>query len=118
MEGLNIPLQADTSFQRAQAATGRVNNKVSMEQARASALEFEAVFISQMMQPMFEGVGNDPMFGGGQGEKMFNSMLVDEYGKIVSRSGGIGVADSVMESILKLQQVEGEPSSQDQETAK
>lgn len=75
----------------------------SPEQIRKSAKEFEEMFIGQMLQPMFQNLETDGMFGGGDGEQMFRSMLVDEYGKIMARSGGVGIADAVMRSMLKAQ---------------
>ena len=67
--------------------------------------EFEAVFLSQMLQHMFDGVETDEMFGGGEGEDMVKSLLVDEYGKLIARTGGIGVADYVKREMLSLQEV-------------
>jgi Rod binding domain-containing protein len=32
-------------------------------------------------------------------------MLRDEYAKLVSRSGGVGVADAVLREMLKMQEV-------------
>ena len=69
-----------------------------------AAKEFESVFISQMLQPMFEGIDVDPMFGGGSGEKVWRNMLVQEYGKIISQSGGIGIADNIKVELLKAQE--------------
>ena len=71
----------------------------------AKAQEFEAVFLSQMLQHMFDGVETDEMFGGGEGEDMVKSLLVDEYGKLIARTGGIGVADYVKREMLSLQEV-------------
>ena len=69
------------------------------------AQDYEAVFLSQMLQHMFAGVDLDPTTDG-PGEDIYKSMMVDEYGKILSRSGGIGVADHVKREMLKLQEVE------------
>ncbi len=73
--------------------------------ARAAAEEFEAVFLAQMMAHMFEGISTDGPFSGGQAEQVYRSMLVNEYGRIASRSGGFGIADHVMSEILKIQEV-------------
>jgi len=54
---------------------------------------------------MFQGVDTDPMFGGGEGESIFRSFLVQEYGKQVARTGGIGIADMVQRQLLQLQEV-------------
>lgn len=74
--------------------------------ARKAGEEFEAVFLSQMIAHMFAGVGDDPIFGGGEAGRMYRSMMHDEYGKAIARAGGIGVADAVMREVLKLQGVQ------------
>ena len=68
--------------------------------------EFEAQFISQMLENMFSTVDTNPLLGGGEGEKMYQSMLVDEYGKLISRAGGVGVADHVKREMIRMQEIE------------
>ena len=70
-----------------------------------AAREYEAVFLSQMLQHMFAGVETDPVTGGGHGEDIYRSFIVDEYGKLMSRAGGIGIADHVKREMLRLQEV-------------
>jgi Rod binding domain-containing protein len=53
---------------------------------------------------MFEGAKTDETFGGGPGEDTFRSMLTSEYGKEMSKAGGIGIADKIYGEILKLQE--------------
>lgn len=72
--------------------------------ARRAAEDFEAFFLTQAMSNMFAGVETDPLFGGGPGESAYRSFLTQEYGKIVARAGGIGIADSVAREIIKLQE--------------
>lgn len=76
----------------------------SLEAARDAAVEFEAMFLTQMVEQMFTDIPSDGYFGGGQGEKMFRSMLAQEYGQEMSKKGGIGIADMVQKEILKLQE--------------
>jgi len=78
----------------------------SIEQMRKTAQEFEASFLSQMLQPMFANLSAEKPFGGGTGEDMWRSLQVDEYGKAIAQKGGIGLADSVFREMLKLQEVE------------
>ncbi|MES1990665.1 MAG: rod-binding protein [Pseudomonadota bacterium] len=73
--------------------------------AWATAQDFEAQFMSSMAQSMFEGIETDPTFGGGEGEDTFRSMLVSQYGKEMSKAGGIGIADQIYGEILKLQEM-------------
>ena len=74
---------------------------------RASAEEFEAVFVSQMLTDMFESVEIDPLTGGGNGEEVFRSLLVNEYGKAIAKNGGVGIADHVHREMLRLQEGKG-----------
>lgn len=72
--------------------------------ARAAAEDFEAVFIAQMLSPMFESIPTDGPMGGGQAEGMYRSMFVTEAGKSIAQNGGIGIADSVYRELIKLQE--------------
>lgn len=75
------------------------------EAARAAADDFEAVFISQMLETMFQGLPTDGPFGGGHAEGVFRSLMVKEYGQQIAKSGGVGLADNVYREILKLQEI-------------
>ena len=74
-------------------------------QARKSADEFEAIFIAQMLKPMFEGIKTDGPMGGGHAEGIYRGMQVEEYGKAIAKNGGIGLADNVFREIMKQQEV-------------
>lgn len=76
----------------------------SREAASKAAENFEAVFVSQMVSHMFAGIKEDAMFGGGQAGDMYRSMLNEEYGRAIAKTGGIGVANQVMQQILKMQE--------------
>ena len=65
--------------------------------------DFESSFLSNMLGQMFEGVSTDAPFGGGQGEAMFRSVLMDSFGKQITKSGGVGVAAAVQREMLKMQ---------------
>ncbi|MDE2109510.1 MAG: rod-binding protein [Alphaproteobacteria bacterium] len=73
--------------------------------AKKAATEFEGVFISQFLGEMFDGISTDGPFGGGQGEAMFRSLMLDEYGKQIAAQGGLGLADTVTRELLKTQEV-------------
>lgn len=79
---------------------------VAPGKAKEAAQSFEAFFLSQMLANMFAGVETDPVFGGGPGETMFRSLMIDEYGKSLARAGGIGIADSVVREIVRLQEAD------------
>lgn len=77
---------------------------ISDRSARRVAEEFEALFLSEMLAPAFESLDTDGTFGGGRGEEIYRSMMVQEYGKAIARSGGVGIADAVQREILKMQE--------------
>jgi len=74
-------------------------------QADKAAREFEAVFLSTIINKMLSSVPTDGPFGGGQGEEMFRSFLGDEYAKSLAGVGGIGLAPVVSAELLALQEV-------------
>ncbi len=84
-------------------AKGAMDSK-DLQAAKESAQEFEAFFLTQMLESMYSGMEPDTMFGGGQSEKIFRSFMLDEYGKMMAKSGGVGIADSMMNTILKAQE--------------
>lgn len=73
--------------------------------ARASAEDFEAFFISQMLDTMFKGIRSDGPMGGGHAEEVFRGLLNQEYGKTIAHAGGFGIADMVMREMLHTQEV-------------
>jgi peptidoglycan hydrolase FlgJ len=74
------------------------------EAVRHAAQEFEAVFLAQVLGTMTQGMAGDDLLGEGQ-DDVFRDMLNEEIAKLISRSGGIGVADAVLREMLKAQEV-------------
>lgn len=64
-----------------------------------AAEEFEAVFLSEMLTPVFDKLDVDPLFGGGNGEQMYRSMMVQEYGKQLAKNGGVGIQDVIVKQL-------------------
>lgn len=79
-----------------------------------AARDFEAMFIAEMMKPMFEGLEVDPMFGGGKGEEVYRGMMLQEYGKSIAATGQIGLADHIKAQLLHMQErADGQLSSEE-----
>ncbi len=92
---------------KAQSAVPPSGNSLlgkTLKKIDESAKDFEAMFISEMIKPMFEGLKTDGPFGGGKGEEIFRGLLVQEYGKILSHSGGIGMSPQIREQMIQLQE--------------
>lgn len=94
--------QAALDIQRATAP--RMDKNMSLEKARKTARDFETFFLSQSLQPMFENIQAEEPFGGGNAEKMWKSFQVDEYAKAISKRGGIGIADKVLDQMVRMQE--------------
>ncbi|WP_426039291.1 rod-binding protein [Brevundimonas sp. DC300-4] len=70
---------------------------------RETAEKFEASFLSQMLKPMFEGIDTNGPFGGGEAEGTWRSFMIDEMAKQTVRAGGIGLADTVVSEMIRMQ---------------
>ncbi|QQP88834.1 rod-binding protein [Skermanella sp. TT6] len=95
-------------------ATGVLTNPAPAARPRAgaddkavakAAGEFESQFVSQMLSQMWQGIETDGYFGGGNGEEMFRGLMINEYGKMITQSGRLGIADQVKQAMLKMQEV-------------
>jgi len=67
--------------------------------------DFESMFIGQMLESMFGDSEGTEAFGSSESNDVYKGLLMDEYGKMISRAGGIGVADYVRKELLKLQEI-------------
>jgi Rod binding domain-containing protein len=93
-----------TAYGRTGAAAGAKLSPAQMAQIDKTAKDYEAGFVSAMLESMFAGVKTDKMFGGGQAEGMYRSLLNQEYGKVIAARGGLGIADSIKREMLHLQE--------------
>ena len=84
---------------------------VTMEKIEATAKEFEAQFISQMLESMFSTRDLKESLGGSEAEETYQSFMIQEYGKIIGRAGGIGISDQIKRSMLELQEKGGRHDS-------
>lgn len=99
---LNHPVAAIASVTAKAPTTAKT---ASPEAAHQAAQTFEAYFLSQFVDRMFQGVPKDNLSGDGNGQDIFRSMLAQEYGKAMAARGGIGIADQIYREILKTQEV-------------
>jgi flagellar protein FlgJ len=85
---------------------GEAGKKMDPAAARKAAEDVEAFFLTMMIESMYAGIKTDGMFGGGQGENVFRSLLFQEYGKATARTGSYGIADAIQREMLALQEVQ------------
>ena len=71
----------------------------------ASAQQFEALALGQLLTPMFDTVDTSKgLFGGGEAEAAWKPMMVSELAKSISAAGGLGLAKPIMQQMLRLQE--------------
>lgn len=104
-------LTPDTTAALLQASQVESKNKVhqlkkleNLEKIEEAAQDFEAMFISEMMKPMFEGIETAAPFGGGKGEEIFRSLMLQEYGKEMAKTGQLGIAEHVKQELIRIQE--------------
>jgi Rod binding domain-containing protein len=68
------------------------------QELRDVAKAFEASFLAEMLKA--SGLGESRSeFGGGAGEDAFASMMVDEQAQLMVERGGIGLSESIFQSL-------------------
>ena len=95
--------RADNFKSVLEAAIAKEDDK----QLRAACAEFESYFLYVMLKEMRKTVNksNDVLYS--KTEELFQSLLDEEYGKSLSKAGGIGLADMMYRQMR--QQVESVP---------
>jgi Rod binding domain-containing protein len=84
-----------------------LGNRARLADIERTATDFEAFFASAMLESMTAGIKPDQVFGGGQAEQMYRSLLNQEYGKEIAKRGSLGIADAVKREMLRLQENAG-----------
>lgn len=102
--GMSLPAPGLTALDvlNGQSQTGKLAG-LSQKKAKASAQDFEAVFLNSMFQQMFTGISGEGPFGGSGGAGVWRSFLTDEYSKSFAKAGGIGLSDAVYRELLAKQ---------------
>ncbi len=65
---------------------------------REAATELEASFLAEMLRSAGLN-GRGGAFGGGTGEDQFTSFLVEEQARRLAATGGIGLAETIFNSL-------------------
>jgi len=75
------------------------------EGLRRKAMEMEAVFLNTLVSEMFKGIrDSDGAFGGGFASDTWRSMQSEQFAATIARSGGVGLADGIMKSLIGAQE--------------
>ena len=70
-----------------------------------TARDFEAMALGELLKPMFDTADSKSnLFRGGEAEKTWKPMLVDEFGKQIAANGGLGLAGPIHDAMLRMQE--------------
>jgi flagellar protein FlgJ len=102
MDAANLSISSTLMAAKPEAKPALAKNET---QAVKAAEDFEALFINEFLGAMFESVPTDGPFGGGPGEEIFRSLMIDQYSKTIASQGGFGLSDAVKRQLLLAQEV-------------
>lgn len=69
------------------------------------AKDLEGVFLNTLMKEMFSSIKTDDQsFGGGFAEETWRGMQAEQFANAMADQGGIGLADQLMPTLLRLQE--------------
>lgn len=92
------------------SAGNGLTSPAQMGHLRQQAQELEGVFLNTLMKEMFSSLHSDSdAMGGGFGEDTWRGMQAEQMASAVAEAGGIGLADSLMGDLLKLQEASQTP---------
>ncbi len=71
----------------------------------ATAKQFEAMALTELLTPIFNTVDTaHGLFGGGEAEAAWKPMLTNELAKGIAAHGGLGLARPVMAQMIRIQE--------------
>ena len=102
---MTAPIQPGPGGQLLPAVAGATLSPAEKQKIAATAQQFEAMAIGQLLAPMFDTVDTSKgLFGGGEAEAAWKPMMVSEMAKQVAKGGGFGLAQPIMQQMMRLQE--------------
>ena len=68
--------------------------------AKATATDFEAMFLNSMFSQMTSGIKGEGPFGDTPGTGVWRSMLTEQYSKNFAKAGGVGISNDVYRTLI------------------
>ena len=81
------------------AALAKVSPQVQAK-AKATAQDFEAVFLNSMFSQMTNGLNGEGPFGNTTGTGVWRSMLTEQYSRQFAKAGGVGISNEVYRTLI------------------
>jgi Rod binding domain-containing protein len=71
--------------------------------AKATATDFEAMFLNSMFSQMTAGLKGEGPFGNTPSTGVWRSMLTEQYSKQFAKAGGVGISNEVYRTLILTQ---------------
>jgi len=71
------------------------------KELKEAADGFEQLFVHQLFKVMRSSIPKEGMMSGGRGEEIFQDMLDDNYAKIITKNGSLGLSKLIFEQTKK-----------------
>jgi peptidoglycan hydrolase FlgJ len=68
--------------------------------AKATAQDFEAMFLNSMFSHMTSGLNGEGPFGNTVGTGVWRSLLTEQYSKSFAKAGGVGISNEVYRTLI------------------
>jgi flagellar protein FlgJ len=94
-----VPSAAERAVQSAGAASRRLQAAEKDSRLYKVCVEFEAIFIKQMLNSMRRTVEKSGLLDGGLAEEFFEDMLYDEYAKKMAENAAFGLAAMIYSQV-------------------
>ena len=69
------------------------------QKLREATVDFETLFIKQMLDSMKKTVTKSGLLDGGMGQDIFEDMLYDEYAKKMAQTADLGISDMMFNQL-------------------
>jgi len=68
---------------------------------KEATIDFETLFIKQMLNSMKKTVNKSGLLDGGMGQEIFEDMLYDEYAKKIANTANLGISDMMFQQLSR-----------------
>ena len=73
-----------------------------LKRLKKATEDFEQIFVNMMLKEMHKNLGESALLDGGDYQKMFKDMLIDERAKELSKNGQFGLAEQMYNQMKDL----------------
>ena len=96
---MQLPLSALTLRMDQSREFPDAKGKTDDSRLREAANEFEAIFIQQMLKTMRKTSLESDLIPKSEGEKIFRSMLDEQYARLSAKSGSLGLGEMIFQQL-------------------